>query len=216
MRNFSRSVIIASSAVTALCLVLAACASSSESANGAGGAGTPTVPAPVADAGGVDGAAPMASSTVGAAVFVRGLTNLKTVLAKGEAHGAKTTASLAEGMQDLAAQVHWASEGSKHALDRVLGVPQAPAAPASASTFADLQASIDGAIAFLEAVDPAALEAGLDGAIELPMRGRMKSFRGDRFLIEFALPNFFFHVTLAYAILRNEGVPLEKIDFMGP
>ena len=43
----------------------------------------------------------------------------------------------------------------------------------------------------------------------------MKSFRGDRFLIEFALPNFFFHLTLAYAILRKEGVPLEKGDFMG-
>lgn len=151
---------------------------------------------------------------VSAAVFVRGLTNLKTILAKGEAHGAKVTASLAPGMQDLAAQVHWASEGSKLALDRVLGVAQAPAA-ATATTFADLHASVDSAISYLQAIDPAALEAGLDGAIELPVRGRTKSFRGDRFLIEFALPNFFFHLTIAYAILRAEGVPLEKIDFMG-
>lgn len=152
---------------------------------------------------------------VSAAVFVRGLTNLKTVLTKGEAHGTKVTASLVEGMQDLAAQVHWASEGSKLALDRALGVSQAPAAAPSATTFADLQASIDGAIAYLEAIDRAALEAGLDRAIELPWRGGMKSFRGDRFLIEFALPNFFFHLTIAYAILRKEGVPLEKVDFMG-
>lgn len=152
---------------------------------------------------------------VSAAVFVRGLTNLKTLLTKGEAHGTKVTASLVEGMQDLAAQVHWASEGSKLALNRVLGVSQAPAAAASATTFAGLHASIDSAIAYLEAIDPAALEAGLDRAIELPWRGRMKSFRGDRFLIEFALPNFFFHLTIAYAILRNEGVPLEKVDFMG-
>jgi hypothetical protein len=50
---------------------------------------------------------------------------------------------------------------------------------------------------------------------ELPVRGGTKSYRGDRFLIEFALPNFFFHLTLAYAILRKEGVPLEKSDFMG-
>jgi len=153
---------------------------------------------------------------VSAGVFVRGLTNLKTLLTKGEAHGTKVTASLVEGMQDLAAQVHWASEGSKLALDRVLGVSQAPApAPSSATTFADLHASIDGAMAYLEAIDPAALEAGLDRAIELPMRGRTKSYRGDRFLIEFAVPNFFFHLTLAYAILRKEGVPLEKGDFMG-
>jgi hypothetical protein len=153
---------------------------------------------------------------VSAAVFVRGLTNLKTILTKGEAHGAKVTASLIDGMQDLAAQVHWASEGSKLALDRVLGVAQGPAPAASATTFADLHASVDRAIAYLGAVDPAALDACLDRALELPWRGRVKSFRGDRFLIEFALPNFFFHLTLAYAILRKEGVPLEKIDFMGP
>ena len=151
-----------------------------------------------------------------AAVFVRGLTNLKTILTKGEAHGTKLTASLAPGMQDLAAQVHWASEGSKLALDRVLGASQAPAAAASATTFADLHTSIDSAIAYLEAIDPAALEAALDRTIELPMRGRTKSFRGDRFLLEFALPNFFFHLTIAYAILRSEGVPLDKGDFMGP
>jgi len=155
---------------------------------------------------------------VSAVVFVRGLTNLKTLLTKGEAHGTKLTASLVEGMQDLAAQVHWASEGSKLALERVVAVSLVPApapAPSSATTFADLQASIDGAISYLEAIDPAALEAGLDRTIELPMRGRTKSYRGDRFLIEFALPNFFFHLTLAYAILRKEGVPLEKGDFMG-
>jgi hypothetical protein len=151
---------------------------------------------------------------VSAGVFVRGLTNLKTLLTKGEAHGTKLTASLAEGMQDLAAQVHWASEGSKLALERVVAVSSAPA-PAPAATFADLQASIDGAISYLEAIDPAALEAAFDRTIELPMRGRTKSYRGDRFLIEFALPNFFFHLTLAYAILRKEGVPLEKGDFMG-
>lgn len=152
---------------------------------------------------------------VSAAVFVRGLTNLKTLLAKGEAHGAKVTASLVPGMQDLAAQVHWASEGSKLALDRVLGVVQAAPVAASATTFAELHASIDSAISYLQAIDPSALEAGLDGEIELPVRGRTKSFRGDRFLTEFALPNFFFHLTLAYAILRREGVPLEKVDFMG-
>ena len=153
---------------------------------------------------------------VSAGVFVRGLTSLKTVLTKGEGHGTKATACLAPGMQDLAAQVHWASEGSKLALDRVLGLSQAPApVPTSTVTFADLQASIDGAIGYLEAIAPAALEAGLDRVIELPMRGRTRSYRGDRFLIEFALPNFFFHLTLAYAILRKEGVPLEKGDFMG-
>jgi|SRR4051812_9030171 hypothetical protein len=155
---------------------------------------------------------------VSAGVLVRGLTNLKTLLTKGEAHGTKLTASLVEGMQDLAAQVYWASEGSKLAFDRLLAVsstPATPPPPSSAMTFADLHASVDGAIAYLEAIDPAALEAGFDRAIELPVRGGAKSYRGDRFLIEFVLPNFFFHLTLAYAILRKQGVPLEKSDFMG-
>lgn len=152
---------------------------------------------------------------VSAGVLVRGLTNMKTLLTKGEAHGAKVTCSLVDGMQDLAAQVHWASEGSKMALDRVLGVSSAPAAPPSATTFADLHASVDGAIVYLEAIDRAALEAALVRTIELPIRGGTKSYRGDRFLLEFAIPNFFFHLTLAYAILRKEGVALEKGDFMG-
>jgi hypothetical protein len=153
---------------------------------------------------------------ISAGVFVSGLTNLKTFLTKGEAHGTKVSCSLVDGMQDLAAQVHWASEGSKMALGRVLGVAPAPAAtPVPATTFADLHASIDGAMVYLEAIDPAALEAALERTIELPIRGGTKSYRGDRFLLEFALPNFFFHMTLAYAILRKEGVPLEKGDFMG-
>ena len=83
------------------------------------------------------------------------------------------------------------------------------------TTFADLHASIDRAISYLEAIEPAALEASFGRTIELPGRGGTKSYRGDRFLIEFALPNFFFHLTLAYAILRKEGVPLEKSDYMG-
>jgi hypothetical protein len=51
--------------------------------------------------------------------------------------------------------------------------------------------------------------------IELRHRGSSQTFRGDRFLTEFAIPTFFFHVTLAYAILRHEGVPLQKGDFLG-
>jgi len=57
--------------------------------------------------------------------------------------------------------------------------------------------------------------ASPSATIDLPIRGGTKSYRGDRFLLELAIPNFFFHMTLAYAILRKEGVPLEKGDFMG-
>src|SRR3954469_24531759 len=99
---------------------------------------------------------------VSAAVFMRGLTQLKAILTKGEAHDIGVTAALTPGMQDLAAQVYWASEGSRLALERMLGVSRAPATAPSATTFAELHASIDGVIAYLDGLDPAALEAALD------------------------------------------------------
>lgn len=155
-------------------------------------------------------------------VFVRGLTNLKVQLTKGETHassrgmepGSLLSAHLADDMYNLAVQVHWTSEGAKLAVQRLLGVGSTPLAE-EAKSFAELHERIDRAIAYLGTVDPEALEAGLDRTIELPYRGGSKAFRGDRFLTEFAIPNFFFHLTTAYGILRHEGVPLQKVDFMG-
>ena len=165
---------------------------------------------------------PMKAIQVSVGVFVRGLTGLKTILAKGEAHAssrgidpaALLSARLADDMNDLTVQVHWASEGAKLAVQRILGIASTPPAP-NAKTFAELHERIDGAIAYLGAVDPEALEAGLERTIELPYRSGPKAFRGDGFLTEFGIPSFFFHLTTAYCILRREGVPLEKGDFMG-
>lgn len=159
---------------------------------------------------------------VSVAVFVRGLTSLKVLLSKAEAHAAAhgtdpaslLHAQLADGMYDLAVQAHWASEGAKLAVARLLGVEATPLADAGRS-FGELHQRIDAAIADLGAVDPEALEAGLDRTIELRHRGGSMTFRGDRFLTEYALPSFFFHLTTAYGILRHEGVPLQKGDFMG-
>jgi hypothetical protein len=159
---------------------------------------------------------------ISAGIFVRGLENLRVMLAKAEAHAASQgvdpaallTARLAGDMYDLAAQAHWASEGAKIAVDRLLGLAPRPLA-ADAKSFADLHAQIDAAIAHLRAVSPDGLEAGLAGTIDLPVRGGVKSYRGDRFLLDFAIPGFYFHLTTAYGILRHEGVPLQKGDFLG-
>jgi len=164
----------------------------------------------------------MKAFDVSVRVFVRGLSNLKGILSKAEAHasshardpGALVGARLADDMYDLGTQVHWASEGAKLAVNRLLGIASAPPAQ-QARSFGELHTLIDEGIAYLEAVDPDALEAGLERTIELPFPGGSKTFNGDRFLIEFAIPNFFFHLTTAYAILRHEGVLLQKIDFMG-
>jgi hypothetical protein len=159
---------------------------------------------------------------VSVAVFVRGLTNLKMLLSKGEAHAAAQGtdptsllhAQLADDMYDLAVQTHWAAEGAKLAVDRLLGVDSTPLAEAGKS-FAELHERIDAAIAHIGAITPEALDAGLDRTIELRHRGGSMTFRGDRFLTEYALPSFFFHLTTAYGILRHAGVPLQKGDFMG-
>ncbi len=164
----------------------------------------------------------MKAFDVSVAVFERGLTNLKALLMKAEAHASATgtdpgsllNAQLADDMYNLAVQVHWAGEGAKLAVARLLDVESTPLAE-EAKSFAELYERVDATIASLGMADPGALEAGLDRTIELRHRGGSKTFRGDRFLTEFAIPSFFFHLTIAYGILRHEGVPLQKGDFMG-
>ena len=107
-------------------------------------------------------------------VFVRGLTNLKGQLTKGEAHAAATGADpasllharLADDMYNLAVQTHWASEGAKLAVARLLGDAPAPLAE-EGKTFAELHERIEATVAHLRGVDPEALEAGLERTIEV-------------------------------------------------
>jgi len=158
------------------------------------------------------------------AVFVRGLTNLKSCLSKAEEHAAAKGldpvelihARLAEDMYDLATQVHWAAAGAMLAVDRLAGETHTPPPAPERKSFEDLHGAIDAAITYLKALDPQVLEAGLDRTIEIPVRTRTITFVGAQFIPQFALPNFFFHVTAAYAILREKGVPLTKNEFMGP
>jgi hypothetical protein len=172
-----------------------------------------------------------------AGVFVRGLTNLKAQLKKAEDHAAARgigeaallDASLAaEGQAGgvasaaaadlhaytLAAEVHWAAEGAELAIARLLGVPRVPAAN-DAKSFSDLQQRLDATIAYLREIAPGDLEAGLDRAIVVEhRRGSMRS-SGGQFLLAYAIPHFYYHVTSAYGILRNQGVPLTMGDFLG-
>jgi len=167
----------------------------------------------------------MKAFDVSVGIFARGLTNLKVLLTKGEAHaasrgiepGSLLRAHLADDMFPLAVQVHWVAEGAKLAVDRLLGASGAAAPPVAAEmkSFAELYERIEATLAYLGTVEPGALEAGLDRTIELPHPGGSKAMRGDRFLAEFAIPSFYFHLTTAYGILRHEGVALRKGDFLG-
>ncbi len=158
-------------------------------------------------------------------VFLRGLTSLKVLLTKGEAHAIATGmapaellgAELATGMYGLTLQVHWAAQGAQMALDRLVGATPAPPVPADpVKSFAELHGLVDAALARLGTVDGAALEAGLERTIEIAHRGSITRYTGTQFLQQFAVPSFFFHLVAAYAILRHKGVPLTKGDFLGP
>jgi hypothetical protein len=172
-----------------------------------------------------------------AGLFVRGLTNLKMQLTKAEDHAAASGSGeaalldaqlAADGrlrgvgsdaptdlhMYTLAAQVHWAAEGAKLAIAQLLGARPVPAAN-DAKSFADLHQRLDATIAYLREIAPSDLEAGLDRTIVIEhRRGSMRS-SGGQFLVAFAIPHFFYHVTTAYGILRNQGVQLTMGDFLG-
>ena len=172
-----------------------------------------------------------------AGLFIRGLTNLKSHLAKAQDHAAASgigeaallsapLASEALGPGDaiaasadlhrypLAAHVHWAAEGAMSAIARMQGVQRVPAAN-DATSLSQLRERLDATIAYLSKVAAEDLEAGLDRAIVIEHRRGSMHSDGRQFLIAFAIPHFFYHVTTAYGILRNQGVPLTMGDFLG-
>lgn len=154
-------------------------------------------------------------------VFVRGLTTLSQLLRKGETHAKETgtdpaslvEARLAPDMLTLAGQVQRASDTSKLAIERITGTPS-PKLEDNEKTFADLYARIDRTIAYIDGFKDAQLDGLESKTIELKLRDFAPTFSGSSYLFTFALPNFFFHITTAYDILRHKGVPLSKTDYL--
>ena len=121
---------------------------------------------------------------------------------------------LAPDMKPLPAQYQMASDTAKNAVARLAGI-DAPAMPDVEATFAELKERCARTIAFVEGIDPAALASGAERKVELKFpNGMGYRFSGQAYLTGFALPNFFFHVTTAYGILRGAGVSLGKPDFL--
>jgi hypothetical protein len=150
-------------------------------------------------------------------VFVDVLTSMrgwldKAAEEKGEA--ALMEARLAPDMKPLPAQYQMASDSAKNALARLTGT-EAPSMPDTESSFAELRDRCDRTIDYLQSFDPDALDGSdhREVVIRFP-NGMGYRFSGDRYLTGFALPNFFFHATTAYAILRSSGVSLGKPDFL--
>jgi hypothetical protein len=150
-------------------------------------------------------------------VFVASLTNMRTWLDKAaqeKDEAALLDARLAPDMRPLPAQYQMASDSAKNALARLTGT-QAPSMPDTEKSFAELKDRCDRTIDYLNGFDAASLAGSEDREVVLTFpNGMGYQFAGGHYLAGFALPNFFFHVTTAYAILRNAGVSLGKPDFL--
>ncbi|MFM5924368.1 MAG: DUF1993 family protein [Novosphingobium sp.] len=150
--------------------------------------------------------------------FIGMLTNIKAWLDLAAATGneaALLEARLADDMFPLARQIQIASDAAKGAGARMTAT-EAPAMPDDEKSFAELQMRCDKTIAYLQGIDPAAYDAGASReiVINFPNGGGVK-FDGQTFLTGFALPNFYFHAAMTYAILRANGVALGKQNFLG-
>ena len=150
-------------------------------------------------------------------LFVKSLTNMRNWLDNAAAEKSEADlmeARLAPDMRPLPAQYQMASDSAKNALARLTGT-EAPGMPDTEQSFAELKDRCDRTIAYLQSFDANAL-AGSENRevlIKFP-NGMGYRFIGSEYLAGFALPNFYFHATTAYAILRNAGVSLGKPDFL--
>ena len=149
--------------------------------------------------------------------FIAMLTNIKNWLDKAAAQKSESElieARLAPDMFPLARQIQIAADAAKGAAARLTGT-DAPAMPDTETTFAELKDRCDKTIAYLQSADAAAYDSGLarEVVITFPNGAGIK-FDGQTFLTGFALPNFYFHASMTYAILRANGVDLGKQDFL--
>ncbi len=155
-------------------------------------------------------------------VFVKFLGNLSTILEKGAAHAeAKKiepsvliNSRLAADMYPLSRQIQIATDVAKGCAARLAGI-EVPSYEDKESTFPELQARIAKTVAFLQSVTPAQIDGSEGRSVTLKLRGKDVTFLGQPYLLNFAIPNVFFHVTTAYDILRHNAVELGKMDFLG-
>lgn len=152
-------------------------------------------------------------------VFKQMLTALQAILDKAQAHDAPASAllqaSLFPDMFNLTRQVQIASDFAKSVTARLAGLDM-PAYEDNETSFTELQARIEKTVQFINTVRPEQIN-GSEGKeiITRPGTPKEKKFSGQSYLLHYGLPQFFFHITTAYDILRNQGVEIGKRDYMG-
>ena len=157
-------------------------------------------------------------------VFVRALRNLRHILEKGAAHARERGVDadsllqlrIVDDMLPLSRQVQIACDMAKNGAARLAGQDPVPLADEE-TTLEQLYARIEKTIELIEGVDASKIDGSEGREIVLKMRSGEMRFNGQDYLLQFVLPNLYFHVTTTYALLRREGAPLGKTDFIaGP
>jgi uncharacterized protein len=154
--------------------------------------------------------------------LVRGMTNLQQILGKAQAHAAEkqidpsvlTSARLFPDMLPLARQVYIVSDTAKGCAARLADV-EAPKYEDVELSFDELHARLQKTIDYLNGFSAEQIDGSENRPITLKLRNGPVEFTGMSYLLGFVLPNFYFHVTTAYAILRHNGVEVGKLDYLG-
>ena len=154
--------------------------------------------------------------------FVNILGNLSNILDKAQAHvdarkldvTTLTGYRLFPDMLPMTAQVQIACDSAKRVVSHLSGV-EAPAYEDNEKTLADLKARIAKTVAFIQSVPPGKIDGSDDKEIVIKRGDKETRYKGMQFLLGHALPNFYFHVTTAYNILRHNGIEIGKRDYLG-
>jgi hypothetical protein len=155
-------------------------------------------------------------------VFRQMLGSLSAILDKAEAHATAhkiepavlLQARLYPDMFPLARQVQIAADFAKGSCARLAGA-EVPRYDDTEQSFGELKERIAKTLAFIDSLQQQAIEQSEQRDIVLSVGGNTRQFKGQPYLLNYALPNFYFHMTTAYAILRHNGVEIGKRDFIG-
>lgn len=155
-------------------------------------------------------------------LFLRSLTSMKGFIDKAARHAesrkiepaALLNARLYPDMFTFTRQVQIATDFARGTAARLAG-KEPPSAPDTETTFEELIARVERTIEYVQSIKAQEIDGSEAREIVRPLRGEPHRFTGINYLLQFALPNFYFHAATAYDILRHNGVELGKSDFMG-